>query len=111
MALLAASVVAALGDRTVAKAQLTILCSIPSGAQREDLHLDSLHERYGHAIRCELSTPAVAARRCGSWVSPAVPSLVLLRAGAIVGLAVGRLSRREVELLVERAMDGGPDRR
>ncbi len=52
----------------------------------------------------ERYAPAEAARRLRTWVSATQPTLLLLRDGGIVAVAVGVLSRLELERLIRHAL-------
>jgi hypothetical protein len=94
------------GDRAVSSAgrRFSLVCSLPEGANGDALHLESLLEQFGRVVRCEVSSPAVAARRCRTWISATQPTIVLLREGEMIAMAIGHLTRLELEQLIVHAI-------
>ncbi len=70
----------------------------------QDAQLELLRDEYGRSSRVEISSPTAAARRCAAWVSTAHPTFLLLRKNEIVAAALGRLTTRELERIVESVL-------
>jgi hypothetical protein len=70
----------------------------------QDARVDELVRESGLRIELETLSPSSAARRLRTWVSSNQPSLILLRGGEIVSIAVGCLPRRELQRLIEHSL-------
>ena len=60
--------------------------------------------RLPHPLRIVRIAPEELDARWGAWVSTEVPSLLVIRGGQVVGGAMGRLSARDLEDVVRRAL-------
>ena len=82
-----------------------VLYSRPEGDFAEqDGHVASIRRDQRRELDVLTCSPSEATRRLRTWVSSTVPTILILRRGEIVGCAVGRLPRRELETLIHRAL-------
>jgi hypothetical protein len=82
--------------------RLQVLCCRPSGVKDDELA--TLDADVAAQVDVERCSPQEAGRRLRTWISATQPSLILLRDGGIVAMAVGVLSRLDVERLIRHAL-------
>lgn len=82
--------------------RLQVLCCRPNAVA--DDQLATLDADVAAQVDVERCSPQEAACRLRTWVSATQPTLILLRDGGIVALAVGALSRLDVERLIRHAL-------
>jgi hypothetical protein len=88
-----------------ARPRLLLLYCRPSGGfAAHDALVAALGDELAADVDVETRSPSEAARRLRAWVSATQPTLFVLRDGAIVAVAVGPLSRFELERLVQHAL-------
>ncbi len=81
---------------------LLLYCRPAGEFTEQDDHVAALACEQG--LDVETCAPPDAARRLRTWVSAIHPTLLVLRAGEIVSIAVGRLPRHALECLVALAL-------
>jgi hypothetical protein len=81
-----------------------VVCAPPAGLATHDAPMPILDRELASQLDVERYAPAEAARRLRTWVSATQPTLLLLRDGGIVAVAVGVLSRLELERLIRHAL-------
>lgn len=86
-------------------ARALLVCSRPdaSAGANEEL-LVTLDGELAARLAIERCSPPEAARRLRTWVSATQPTLLLVRDGIVVAVAVGALSRLELERLIRHAI-------
>jgi hypothetical protein len=89
----------------VRDARVLLVCSRPgtSAGANDDL-LANLDGELAARLDIERHSPPEAARRLRTWVSATQPTLLLVRDGSVVAVAVGALSRLELERLIRHAI-------
>ena len=74
------------------------------GAGMNEDPLANLDRELAARLDIESHSPPEAARRLRTWVSATQPTLLLVRDGNVVAVAVGALSRLEIERLIRHAI-------
>lgn len=83
---------------------LLLYCRPSGNFAAHDDHVAALRDEHSNQLDVETCSPTEAARRLRTWVSATQPTVLVLRDGAIVGVAVGSLPRLELERLVRHAL-------
>lgn len=105
MALMTATATAPRVAQLDRDARTLLVCSRPAaGAGVNDELLASLDGDLAARLDIERHSPPEAARQLRTWVSATQPTLLLVRAGNVVAVAVGALSRFELERLIRHAI-------
>ena len=90
---------------TALQPRVLLVCSRPgeSAGVNED-PLADLDGELAARLDIERHSPPEAARRLRTWVSATQPTILLVREGVVVAVAVGALSRLELERLIRHAI-------
>jgi hypothetical protein len=83
---------------------LVLYCRPPGDFAVQDNQTARLRRELGSSVEVETTSPSDAAQRCRTWVSATQPTLLVLRGGKVVAMAVGCLSLRELEHLIAHSL-------